>query len=223
MSSLRSDNMQALLQIFLCFVLLATGSCLQCETCQSNKTSCTGPMENCTEGDTCVIGIVQSSLSSGPAFMFQKSCGKSADCDNVHMHFDLGNGHMYHMIQHCCMEEACSNIATTLPTLEKDPKGKQCPACNSIGDPCKKDTVECSGKDTDCFTIITNVTSDGKLAKHTMKGCGSKNMCLVLQGGRQEISEEYKEKITCTFSGASQVLASFLTTFSSFWILKLLV
>ncbi|ETE58603.1 hypothetical protein L345_15676, partial [Ophiophagus hannah] len=38
------------------------GSCLQCETCHSNKTSCTGPMENCTEGDTCVVGIVQSSL-----------------------------------------------------------------------------------------------------------------------------------------------------------------
>ncbi|XP_058051931.1 uncharacterized protein LOC131204559 [Ahaetulla prasina] len=224
--SLRSDKMQGLLQLFFCFILLAKASCLQCETCESNSTSCTGPKENCTEGETCVIAIVESKLERGVTqHEFMKSCGNPTACDSPQLHFDLGNGQTYHLQNYCCKDEDCSKITPTLPPIEKDPKGKRCPACNKIGEPCKKDLVQCSGKDSDCFTLITTITSGGEHINRTMKGCGSKNICDMFGNEKQFLAEDEESKgaIKCTYSGASQILASFLTTFYSLWILKLLV
>ncbi|XP_039174695.1 phospholipase A2 inhibitor subunit gamma B-like [Crotalus tigris] len=222
MGSLRLDNMQALLKLLFCFLLLAKGGCLKCEICVSNSTSCTGPKQNCTKGDTCIVAITISTMEQVPEYNFEKKCGFSSSCDNSQMYYNVGNGQMFRHKQYCCTEETCSKISPTLPTLQKDPEGKKCPACNSLGEPCKEDSkVECSGDDPECFILTMNLTLDGELIQHIMKGCSSKNMCDIMQSGVESVLD--RNVIKCIFSGVSQVLACFLTTFSSLWILKLLV
>ncbi|KAM3829454.1 phospholipase A2 inhibitor gamma subunit B-like [Vipera latastei] len=187
----------------------------------SNSTSCTGPKQNCTKGDTCVIAITLSTMDNVPQYNIMKSCGVSASCDTSEMYYQVGDGQMFHHKLYCCTEEACSKITPTLPELHKDPKGKKCPACNSVRKPCTEDKVECYGNDAECFTLTMNLTDDGKATHHIMKGCSSKNMCAIMESGEESVL--HRNKIKCIFSGATQVLASFLTTFSSLWILKLLV
>ncbi|XP_070619877.1 uncharacterized protein [Erythrolamprus reginae] len=226
MSSLRSDNVQGLLQFFFCLALLAKGSCLQCETCESNTTSCAGPMRNCTGKEICIALLTKSSKAGqAPVVNSMKGCGSHSLCDWTDMHFDLGREWMYQVKQQCCQKD-CTKIDLELPVLRKDPKVKKCPACDSIGEPCKKETVECTGEDADCFTITVDGTTRGKSTQHTMKGCGSKNVCTVIQHSHRHIfmEGENKNKMKCDFSNSeTRILASLLTTFYSLCILKLLV
>ncbi|XP_025027559.1 phospholipase A2 inhibitor and Ly6/PLAUR domain-containing protein-like [Python bivittatus] len=218
--------MGGVLRLFLCFGLLARGSSLVCEICQNNSILCKGPMKNCSaKQDTCVIVLTKNTLGGTDNYILEKNCEKSEICNDTHMHFDLGSGKVYQSKLYCCNEDTCSKVVPTLPLLEKDPNGKQCPACYTWKDTCEKKTVDCTGSASDCFAMTWTIYLNGKPLKNTIKGCTSNSICNTLKRGNTPFfsSKKVETKVNCSLSGASRLVGSLLTTFSSLLILKFLI
>ncbi|XP_015746671.1 uncharacterized protein LOC107326682 [Python bivittatus] len=73
--------MQPLVGLFCFSWLLATGSCLECESCTAFNEDCTGKLELCSEDqDTCATIVTETIMGKRTSFGIVKSCYQSSKC-----------------------------------------------------------------------------------------------------------------------------------------------
>ncbi|XP_058052030.1 myosin light chain kinase, smooth muscle-like [Ahaetulla prasina] len=73
--------MQALVGLFCFSLLLATGTCLECEYCSAFKEDCTGKLQLCGEGqDTCATILTETIIGKANSFTVVKSCYQTSKC-----------------------------------------------------------------------------------------------------------------------------------------------
>ncbi|XP_066494170.1 phospholipase A2 inhibitor NAI-like [Tiliqua scincoides] len=105
--------MRSLLCCCLLGFFIATGTCLECESCFGIGNSCTGVNKTCAAGeDTCIISLKQMFQSPMTATYITKNCGHSSECNIGIREMDFGNRVGVRMDRVCCTGEAC-DIAST--------------------------------------------------------------------------------------------------------------
>ncbi|KAJ6663767.1 hypothetical protein lerEdw1_009846 [Lerista edwardsae] len=186
-------NMQTLLGLVICFVLVNTGTSLECEVCTSVGTSCHGEMEACEDGkDTCAVIVTDSAVDGYATKTILKSCAYSKACTNKTQYIDYGSQISIRAGIACCQGDACH---TALPELSKplnntQRNGKQCPACFSVffRSCTENETVECLGLEDHCIELEGSVTYGPIAFKTVQKGCVTKGLCADLSLGEAKIS-----------------------------------
>nr|XP_020634342.1 phospholipase A2 inhibitor and Ly6/PLAUR domain-containing protein-like isoform X3 [Pogona vitticeps] len=108
--------MQALLRLFLSFLLPTIGASIQCEVCYSVGNSCTGNMQTCPSGqDICTVAFSESTLDGQRILTTEKGCENSEICASSPVDLYLGQGKSYRAHLYCCTGDACGNISPELP------------------------------------------------------------------------------------------------------------
>lgn len=185
--------MQTLLGLFICFVLVNTGTSLECEVCTGYGTSCLGEMETCEDGkDTCAVILTDSSVDGHIIKTILKSCAYSKSCTNITQYIDYGSKISIRVGIACCQEESCR---TTLPELSKplnntQRNGKQCPACFSMlfRSCTENEMVECLGPEDHCIELEGSITYGPIALKTVQKGCVTKELCADLSLETMKVS-----------------------------------
>ncbi|XP_060113708.1 phospholipase A2 inhibitor gamma subunit B-like [Heteronotia binoei] len=180
--------MWTLLGCCLFAVLLATGTCLKCEVCNSIGTTCKGPMMTCGAGeDTCMIlrtVIVQPPVTTQTV---SKDCANSSVC-NVNIpdpEINMGKGMRMRVSRTCCTGDSCQTASPSeLPPSDDTPNKLHCPGCFGVySSECYEQRVACTGSQNKCIEIAGNTTSYLVSVDFTSKGCANEGVCDHLKTG----------------------------------------
>ncbi|XP_062996520.1 phospholipase A2 inhibitor NAI-like [Elgaria multicarinata webbii] len=172
--------MQNLLGLFICFVLVNTGTALECEVCIGIGTDCTGSMQTCEAGkDTCVIAVTENTMSGLPILTVVKACESSNTCNLGPQYMHFGQRLNMRTGITCCVGDACRTVTPQLPPVITESNGKQCPACyNVISGNCNQDeTVDCFGPESECLDLSATVTHGTVVVNTVQKGCVTRGVC----------------------------------------------
>ncbi|XP_053122820.1 phospholipase A2 inhibitor and Ly6/PLAUR domain-containing protein-like [Hemicordylus capensis] len=183
--------MKTLLGLFVCCVLVTTGTSLECEVCTGIGTSCTGRMQTCEAGkDTCIIGMSESSIVGINFQMIMKSCESSRHCNLGPQYMDFGQGIAIRTMVNCCVGDACRTAAPQVPPVITGLNGKQCPACYSMfSNTCSAgEMVDCVGPETQCLDLAATITHGTVVINTVQKGCVTKGTCNDLSLGKKEVA-----------------------------------
>ncbi|XP_053866812.1 phospholipase A2 inhibitor gamma subunit B-like [Malaclemys terrapin pileata] len=177
--------MEASLVVCILAALLATGSCLQCEVCEGQGTSCTGTMKTCPAGlDSCAISLTMTTLAGVNTQRIHKGCVMSSQCRAGPISMNLGQGMTTRMGVACCVGDACRTTTITVPPADTKPNGHRCPACYVMNaGQCNEQIIECTGSETRCLDAAGTITSGRNPVQMVMKGCVSQSICNQLQVG----------------------------------------
>ncbi|XP_053122860.1 phospholipase A2 inhibitor and Ly6/PLAUR domain-containing protein-like [Hemicordylus capensis] len=181
--------MKTLLGLFVCCVLVTTGTTLECEVCTGIGTSCTGKMQTCEAGeDTCTIAVSECTVAG---FNFQiplifKACESSRYCNLGPHYLDFGHGFSLRTMVSCCVGDACRTATPQVPPIITRLNGKQCPACFSSYNSCSAgDMVDCVGPQTECLDLAVTVTHGTVVSSRVQKGCVTKGACDDVSRGKK--------------------------------------
>ncbi|XP_066495134.1 phospholipase A2 inhibitor and Ly6/PLAUR domain-containing protein-like [Tiliqua scincoides] len=177
-------TMHTLLGLFICFVLVNTGTSLECEVCVGVGPSCVGEMETCKDGkDTCAVILSDNSLDGYTSKSIVKSCAYSRSCTDETQYVEYGEISQRAGIA-CCQGDSCR---TAIPELSRplnitQRNGKQCPSCFSLlSSTCREDEmVECLGAEDHCIDLESSITYGPIALKMAQKGCVTKGLCADL-------------------------------------------
>ncbi|XP_074926552.1 phospholipase A2 inhibitor and Ly6/PLAUR domain-containing protein-like [Chelonoidis abingdonii] len=171
---------------FLCilFALLGLGACLQCEVCSEFGRDCRGSMETCSSGeDSCAITVFETLIVGLNIQKVTKSCTASSECRASPVVTRFGEGMAIRKSTNCCVGDACSTASITMPPANTIPNGRLCPACSSVFNfPCSKETLACTGSETQCIAVTGSITMVLFPVQITMKGCATESVCTHLKG-----------------------------------------
>ncbi|XP_043391147.1 phospholipase A2 inhibitor gamma subunit B isoform X2 [Chelonia mydas] len=202
--------METSLVVCILAALLATGACLQCETCVDLGKSCTGNLETCAAGqDSCGIFLTEVTVEGERTQSFLKGCIPSSECNAGPLSMNFGKGMTARTSIACCVGDACRTTTVTAPPADPKPNGRRCRGCyvwNAAQ--CNEQTTECAGSETQCLDAAGTVTIGGSQIQTIMKGCVSESFCAQLQTGSGTIAGIGVDLITakCTVaSGAAGV------------------
>ncbi|KAJ7304091.1 hypothetical protein JRQ81_011615 [Phrynocephalus forsythii] len=175
--------MQTVLGSFLFFVLLRTGTSLECEVCDSMGTNCTGPMKTCEAGqDTCAIILTENSLAGESIQTVMKQCDYSSVCSSPTTYMNMGQGRHVRTSITCCVGDACKTTSPQIPPA-MTPNSKRCPACYSFSvSGCDTVTTECAGEENYCLDMVQKITYGKFVLTVNMKGCATENVCETNEG-----------------------------------------
>ncbi|XP_065276420.1 phospholipase A2 inhibitor and Ly6/PLAUR domain-containing protein-like [Emys orbicularis] len=177
--------MEASLVVCILAALLATGSCLQCEVCEGQGTSCTGTMQTCPAGrDSCAISLTVTTLAGMNTQSIHKGCVTSSQCRAGPLSMNFGQGMTTRTGVACCVGDACRTTTVTVPPANTTLNGQRCPACYMLNaGQCNEQTIVCTGSETRCLDAAGTITSGRNPVQMVMKGCVSQSICDQLQVG----------------------------------------
>ncbi|KAG6924485.1 hypothetical protein G0U57_017223 [Chelydra serpentina] len=177
--------MEASLAVCILAALLATGSCLQCEVCEGQGTSCTGSMQTCPAGqDSCAIVLTVTTLEGVKTQRIHKRCVTSRQCDAGGVSMNFGQRMTSRTSIVCCVGDACRTTPFTVPPADPKPNGRLCRGCYALhANQCTEAPINCTGSETRCLDAVGTITSGGSLTQMVMKGCVSQSVCDQLQVG----------------------------------------
>ncbi|XP_060550015.1 phospholipase A2 inhibitor and Ly6/PLAUR domain-containing protein-like [Pantherophis guttatus] len=179
---------QSLLQIFLFFEFLKTVTTLKCEVCSDIGTNCTGNLKTCeAEQETCVVILIHSTLGSRTMQTVAKGCESIVVCNSPKTHLNMGNGKILQGSLVCCADKACRTAIPSLPSVQTDANGRQCPACFSDTGTCEKELTNCTGNEHYCFHLFMRSYGDGVLWDSIMEGCTTKATCNHINHGHMSL------------------------------------
>ncbi|XP_043391148.1 phospholipase A2 inhibitor gamma subunit B isoform X3 [Chelonia mydas] len=202
--------METSLVVCILAALLATGACLQCETCVDLGKSCTGNLETCAAGqDSCGIFLTEVTVEGERTQSFLKGCIPSSECNAGPLSMNFGKGMTARTSIACCVGDACRTTTVTVPPADTKPNGRSCRGCYSLSsEQCREETIRCTGSETRCVDITQTLTTGGGPTQMDIKGCVSESFCAQLQTGSGTIAGIGVDLITakCTVaSGAAGV------------------
>ncbi|CAM4630481.1 unnamed protein product [Lepidochelys olivacea] len=178
--------MEASLAVCLLAALLATGSCLQCEVCAGQGTSCMGAMQTCPAGqESCAIARTVTTLAGVNTQSIHKHCVTSSQCKAGHVSMNFGKGMTTRTSIACCVGDTCKATIVIVPPADPKPNGRSCRGCYSLtSEQCREETIQCTGSETQCLDTAGTITSaGGNPVRMVMKGCVSQSICDHLQVG----------------------------------------
>uniref|UniRef100_A0A8D0B7Z7 UPAR/Ly6 domain-containing protein n=1 Tax=Salvator merianae TaxID=96440 RepID=A0A8D0B7Z7_SALMN len=193
--------MLSFLGCFLLGALLATGTCLQCESCFSLGTICNGTLTDCSAGeDTCIVNLREILQPPAVSKVITKGCGTSKVCKAGLNEINVGNGVQLRARRICCTGDACERAPPpVLPPLDNKPNGLQCPGCIGIfSADCYGNPVDCTGLQSKCIDISGSVTGYQKV-EIALKGCAVEAACEIFHKGfnSYEGVSVYLDKAEC--------------------------
>ncbi|KAH0631423.1 hypothetical protein JD844_005746 [Phrynosoma platyrhinos] len=204
-SSLASPRMvlitkKAVLRFFLIFALLIRGNSLQCESCITIGTKCSGRMKGCRAGeDMCILVFIENTLMGGRRTqLVAKACASHRVCKKPYQYLNMGQGRYERTIIICCEENACKKATPKFPSGLIKPNGKQCPGC-FISSPgyCGQRMVDCSGEETQCLDVVQNITIGSLVVTSYRRGCVTEALCSE-NGGTYITRSNTRTRTECT-------------------------
>ncbi|XP_067413432.1 phospholipase A2 inhibitor and Ly6/PLAUR domain-containing protein-like [Emydura macquarii macquarii] len=197
----RPITMKTPLVLCILSALLGLGACLQCEVC-IGVDKCMGNMETCPSGkDSCGISVLEGVIVGMNIQGVIKSCVASSECRASPDVMRFGNGITIRKSTTCCVGDACSTASATMPPANRTPNGLRCPVCSSVFNiPCSKETLDCTGDETQCITLVGHTILDTVPLQTTLKGCATESVCTHLQVDSKNFGEIAAQitKATCT-------------------------
>ncbi|CAM5124945.1 unnamed protein product [Natator depressus] len=202
--------MEASLAACILAALLATGACLQCETCVGLGKSCTGNLETCAAGqDSCGVIFTEATQAGVNTQSIIRTCVISSQCKAGPISMNFGKGMTTRTSIACCVGDDCRTTTVTMPPADTKPNGRSCRGCYSLSSQqCREETIQCTGSETRCVDITQTLTTGGGPTQMDIKGCVSESFCAQLQTGSGTIAGIGVDLITakCTVaSGAAGV------------------
>ncbi|XP_039368361.1 phospholipase A2 inhibitor and Ly6/PLAUR domain-containing protein-like [Mauremys reevesii] len=177
--------MWAPLPLCLLSALLATGSALQCEVCQSKAGSCSGPLQPCgpSEG-TCVAAVAEFNLEANSFSYAAKSCLEPESCEPGPFTLTFTRNITVRANIACCDTDGCNAGAIPVPPVSPVPNGRQCPSCFAAGaDRCRDmEPLACTGAEDHCVDIAGTLTLGSVTLTKAAAGCGSPGACVKRVG-----------------------------------------
>ncbi|XP_066494167.1 phospholipase A2 inhibitor gamma subunit B-like [Tiliqua scincoides] len=183
--------MQTLLGLFFCFVLITTGTALECEVCSDNSNNCTGSLQTCEAGkDRCATVLTVNTLVGFQINTINKGCVSSSDCSIEPKYMNLGQGKGIRSSTTCCVGNTCRPAKPQLPPATTRPNGKQCPACYTTSSSSKcndREKVNCVGPENQCLDMSMTIAYGTSVVSATQQGCVTQSICDGLR--RSETNE----------------------------------
>ncbi|XP_066494166.1 phospholipase A2 inhibitor and Ly6/PLAUR domain-containing protein-like [Tiliqua scincoides] len=182
--------MQTLLGLFFCFVLITTGTALECEVCSDNSNNCTGRLQTCEAGqDRCAAVLTASTLVGFQIITIYKTCVSSSDCSIGPKYMNFGPGKEIRSSTTCCVGNACRPANPQLPPAITRPNGKWCPACyTGPSNSNDREKVNCFGPENQCLDMMATITYGTSVVRTTQRACVTQSICDGLKTGKFEQS-----------------------------------
>uniref|UniRef100_A0A8C3TCA9 UPAR/Ly6 domain-containing protein n=1 Tax=Chelydra serpentina TaxID=8475 RepID=A0A8C3TCA9_CHESE len=177
--------MKVSLAVCILAALLATGTCLQCESCQGEGSSCRGDQRTCPAGqDFCSVVLTELTLVAEKTQTILKGCATSKQCQAGPISTNFGKGLRTRTNIACCQRDNCTPEPVKVPPADTKPNGRRCPACYSLtSEQCREETIQCTGAETQCMDIAGPLKSGGRTTKIIMKGCVTESVCTQINAG----------------------------------------
>ncbi|CAM4679508.1 unnamed protein product [Lepidochelys olivacea] len=141
------------LPLCLLSALLATGSALQCEVCESKEQSCSGSLQPCAPSEgTCITVVAEFRLEGSSLSYTAKSCLEPKNCEPGPFSLTYAYNVTVWANIACCDTDGCNAEAIPVPTVSSVPNGRQCPSCfNLWGGNCQDNKpLACTGAEDHC-------------------------------------------------------------------------
>ncbi|XP_067399726.1 phospholipase A2 inhibitor and Ly6/PLAUR domain-containing protein-like [Emydura macquarii macquarii] len=178
-------TMWAPLLLCLLSALLATGSALLCEVCESKGKSCSGPLQPCSPSEgTCVMGVAEFNLGANPYIYTAKSCLEPENCDPGPFTITFAPNITVRVNFSCCATDGCNAGTIPVPAVNLVPNGRQCPSCYAEGaDRCEDmKPLPCTGAEDHCVEVTGTLTMGDITLTKAAAGCGSPGSCILALG-----------------------------------------
>ncbi|XP_056397644.1 uncharacterized protein LOC130293185 isoform X3 [Hyla sarda] len=158
-------------------ILMASGSCLQCEMCRSygESDNCYSEMKNCVSDHVCFLLRFETHEleQEFTTWEVNRQCWNPLAC------FTSGqvssSKYKIRFVTSCCFEDNCKIPLPDFPAENTAHNGLFCPTCISNTSKCvPNNSMKCVGEETWCFTL--NAASKPTL---TFSGCATPSYCRV--------------------------------------------
>ncbi|XP_067317428.1 phospholipase A2 inhibitor and Ly6/PLAUR domain-containing protein-like isoform X1 [Anolis sagrei] len=204
--------MKAVLGLSIFSVLLSTGASLECETCTSSSSICTGRMKTCSyDEDTCFTLLSETSGVGVKTYVIAKGCSNSQFCKREPNVLNFGQRRFQRDAVSCCVGNECAGVYPRLKPINTTTNGKKCPACLSVTGRCPSEVVQCTGFDDYCFHMVTPAIKGTVV---TTKGCTTSSTCNKFQAtqgiGYSEVECQQASKASWIPGSPLLVLSGFL-------------
>ncbi|XP_041081870.1 phospholipase A2 inhibitor subunit gamma B-like isoform X1 [Polyodon spathula] len=152
---------------------LSCNSCSGTNSCTPIAVRCSSSPSVCLTVSTSAIGFEQFGFGTSK---FTNMCGPKLQYCNETLSADFSELSITVNVE-CCDSDNCNTGVYTVPA-DNTLNGIQCPLCVRIGTAqCDSaETVQCRGKQDQCFTINGTVTP-GSSDKVTLQGCSTRTTC----------------------------------------------
>ncbi|XP_040271817.1 uncharacterized protein LOC120987313 [Bufo bufo] len=156
--------------------LLASGSCLQCETCHTTSEvsdDCFGDKMQCNVNEMCLV--LHLSIQHPEQYLATRAVKRQ--CWNYNYCYQsgvisTGRGRIQFTTA-CCSIDNCRMPLPDLPPEKNTHNGLVCPFCSSSLNTCVPETaMKCTGEENYCFTFTAN-----KPSLSMFSGCSSSAYC----------------------------------------------
>ncbi|XP_043381406.1 phospholipase A2 inhibitor and Ly6/PLAUR domain-containing protein-like [Chelonia mydas] len=170
--------------------LLATGSALLCEVCESKEESCFCPLQLFAplEG-TCLIGVAGFSVGANSFSYMAKSCLAPESCEPSPFTVTYQHNITVRVNITCCDTDGCNAGVIPVPAVSLVPNGRQCPSCYFVGaDRCEDmEPLPCTGAKDHCVEFAGTLTMGDITMTKAAAGCGSPGGCIKRVGVKKYI------------------------------------
>ncbi|CAM4679581.1 unnamed protein product [Lepidochelys olivacea] len=173
------------LPLCLLSALLATGSALQCEVCESKEQSCSGSLQPCAPSEgTCITVVAEFRLEGFSLSYTAKSCLEPKNCEPGPFSLTYAYNVTVWANIACCDTDGCNAGAIPVPTVSSVPNGRQCPSCfNLWGGNCQDNKLlACTGAEDHCVEESGILTLGDITVIKIAAGCGSPGACVKRVG-----------------------------------------
>ncbi|XP_067399727.1 phospholipase A2 inhibitor and Ly6/PLAUR domain-containing protein-like [Emydura macquarii macquarii] len=154
--------MWAPLPLCLLSALLATGSALLCEVCDSEGKSCSGPLQLCAPSEgTCVSFVAAFNVGTNSFTYMAKSCLEPVNCRTINFTLTFGKNITRRVNRTCCDTDGCNSGSIRVPAVSLVPNGWQCPSCYVEGAyRCKNmKPLLCTGAENQCNITLPKASA----------------------------------------------------------------
>ncbi|XP_077312170.1 uncharacterized protein LOC143933105 [Lithobates pipiens] len=218
----------ALAGLLVLFALVPSGFSLSCIKCISfSGTICTGCIETCVSGYSCVTSLSTTTLDSGNASStLTRGCSPNKQC-NITGSLTFAGGRVA-IATACCDTDYCASAIPSLPSTVNDSNNRTCSTCSSsTSDYCSSSntsTLPCTGLETQCARMSTSTTGS-IISTSAIQGCATPSVCNLLGNQRVTYGDINLKAVVATFcsNGSFNLRSSFyLPVFIAFFLFKFL-
>ncbi|XP_056399077.1 phospholipase A2 inhibitor and Ly6/PLAUR domain-containing protein-like [Hyla sarda] len=152
--------------------------CLQCM--EANSYTCDGVSVQCPNSTECMVISQLYRIDDTEYHSIKKGCNPGYPCNKVQYVSNFENNDKIVNVQ-CCTGNNCNNGDYHVDPLEKEHRGRICPACfeRSMKECYSNHTIQCLKEEDKCINYIGRIIDPGNnMEDHSFKGCLSPLACV---------------------------------------------